>query len=270
MACTLTELQDTMYDILCKFDDFCTEHGIKYELGGGTLLGAVRHDGFIPWDDDVDVNMDVRDFKKFVRCYKRHPIAGYNLSWLDTAVDHPFNFAKLRKNGTFMPEDITKALNMHNGVWLDIFVFSGVPENKKLLKLKEYFYYLYSLTARLCYNNSIDAINNAETSYNLKYRLISRMPPKMFRRFRKLLFSIYTGIGGRRSKLITYNESNYNLSHEFMKFPRSFERPTTTHAFRDRMLPIPVNYEATLNDRYGDWRTPVEYPCHTDLSKIVL
>lgn len=63
----LKEIQRIEYDILCVFADICEKHGLRYGLCGGTLLGAIRHTGFIPWDDDVDVEMPRPDYMKFIQ-----------------------------------------------------------------------------------------------------------------------------------------------------------------------------------------------------------
>ena len=67
----LEEIRRIELNILIEFDHFCNEHGLKYVLDGGTLIGAIRHKGFIPWDDDIDVVMPFPDFLKFVELYRK-------------------------------------------------------------------------------------------------------------------------------------------------------------------------------------------------------
>ena len=73
----LKQLQKVELEILKDFHDFCIKNNIKYSLYAGTALGAVRHKGFIPWDDDVDVVMTPENYSKFVKCWYDNPINGY-------------------------------------------------------------------------------------------------------------------------------------------------------------------------------------------------
>ena len=69
---TLREIQLTELEMLRYFDKLCREHGLRYSLIGGSMLGAVRHKGFIPWDDDIDTYMSIEDFRKFVKIFKEN------------------------------------------------------------------------------------------------------------------------------------------------------------------------------------------------------
>ena len=69
------EYKDRLFDMLVKFDEFCNKYKLDYSLCGGTLLGAIRHKGFIPWDDDIDVVMPRPDYEKFKRLVKKYPLA---------------------------------------------------------------------------------------------------------------------------------------------------------------------------------------------------
>lgn len=66
------EIQKTLYEMLIDFDKICEEHNLTYFLCGGTLLGAVRHEGFIPWDDDIDISMPREDYDKLINNYNKY------------------------------------------------------------------------------------------------------------------------------------------------------------------------------------------------------
>lgn len=266
MACTLKDLQDTEYDILCKFADFCDKYKLGYNLSGGTLLGAVRHDGMIPWDDDIDVYMNVQDFKRFVKLIKKHPIEGYHLSWIDTDLQHPHLYAKLKKNGTFFLSYQEDSLDIHNGVFIDIFAYSGAPKSDFAKKLQHKIYYLYT-TLTYFYKSYEDNFEDSSDAYKKTIARLSKWSYKRINRTRKCLFSIYSSLGSKNSKEVVINDWYKN---EIKLFPREYYTPTTNHIFNDREFKIPVNYDTALTNQYGDYMTPVQFDPHTNLNRIQL
>lgn len=132
----LNAMQNIELDILKEFDRICRKHEIKYSLGGGTNLGQVRHGGFIPWDDDIDVDMTFDNYEKFMhivndeldsekffcRCRKNEP-------------KHLRSASRLEKRGTSLTEPIRDANNENVGVFIDIFRWSYLPNNRLLRKI---------------------------------------------------------------------------------------------------------------------------------------
>lgn len=126
----LQKLKDTELKILLEFDRVCKHLGINYTLSSGTLLGAVRHHGFIPWDDDIDVAMLREDYNKFLE--EGQPLMPQHLfiQTYDTDKYYPLNFGKIRDTSTVLIEYSTQMLNMRNGVYIDVFPIDKVPSNK--------------------------------------------------------------------------------------------------------------------------------------------
>ena len=81
---TLDQIHAEELETLVDFDEFCNEHGLRYSLAGGTLLGAVRHKGFIPWDDDIDVGMPREDYERFLQIAQKECGEEYFLQTVDT------------------------------------------------------------------------------------------------------------------------------------------------------------------------------------------
>ena len=126
----LRRLQLTQLEILKIFDRFCLEQGLKYSLYAGSLLGAVRHQGFIPWDDDLDVCMSRADYDRFIELWSEHPVDGYVLQNKENAPDFTQSFTKLRKDHTtFLQYDWDRG-RYHTGVFLDIFPIDRMPAGK--------------------------------------------------------------------------------------------------------------------------------------------
>ena len=118
-------------EMLKEVDRICKKYDIKYYLCGGTLLGAVRHSGFIPWDDDLDLFFPRKDYIRFAEiAQKELPKTMFYQDW-HIEPDYPYNFAKIRMNGTKFCQKEIEHLNMHHGLFIDIFPLDFVSDNEK-------------------------------------------------------------------------------------------------------------------------------------------
>ena len=121
-------LQDNILYIAVQFDDFCQKNNINYFLLGGTALGAIRHGGFIPWDDDFDVCMNFLDYQKFMKLW---PEKGSNDIYLqlECTDEWPLYFSKLRLDNSLYMEDEDYGRKMHNGIYIDIMCLNNTFNN---------------------------------------------------------------------------------------------------------------------------------------------
>ena len=107
--------------MLKAVDKFCKENGITYFLDGGSCLGAVRHGGFIPWDDDIDVGMMRSDYERFVRLFQENPPEGYSLHTHLNTENYSYLFAKVYREGTrFLARESLDA-GLESCIYLDVF-----------------------------------------------------------------------------------------------------------------------------------------------------
>ena len=122
------ELKELQMKILDHIDDFCTKYQIRYSLSSGTLLGAVRHGGYIPWDDDIDIMMLREDYEKFTNCYKNESSVEY-YQLLDHHVksDYSCLFMKIHDTRTLVNEDWQLP---ELGIYVDIFPIDKIPCNQ--------------------------------------------------------------------------------------------------------------------------------------------
>ena len=119
---TLKELHDTELEILKEIHRVCKKLNIKYFLMGGTLLGAVRHNGFIPWDDDLDIGMTREDYNIFIRDGVKEIKDDYFIHCRETDSEYWLPFVKVRKNNTTFLETLLKDAKVnHNGIFVDVF-----------------------------------------------------------------------------------------------------------------------------------------------------
>ncbi len=124
----LQDLKDTELEILKEVADFCDKNNLTYFLIGGTLLGSIRHKGFIPWDDDIDIGMPRNDYEKFIKLYNKDRSKKYFLQCLEYDDNYWLSFAKVRKSNTLMLEETLENTNLNKEIFIDIFPYDTVPD----------------------------------------------------------------------------------------------------------------------------------------------
>ena len=138
----LKKLQSVELELLCEFDRICRKYGIIYSIDGGTLLGAVRHGGFIPWDDDADVIMVRDEYEKLLEVIDIEIDNNYfYFQDINRTEGYRWGYAKLRKQNTKFVRTNQQHLKYKQGIFLDIFVCDNVPENYILRAMVNYFGY---------------------------------------------------------------------------------------------------------------------------------
>jgi len=119
----LRKAQLIMLDMLIEFDAICRKHQLQYWLDSGTLLGAVRHKGFVPWDDDIDLSMPIEDYNKFLKIAESELSSDIFFQTSETDENFKFDYIKLRSNKAHIVEfhEKDKQIKYHQGVFVDIF-----------------------------------------------------------------------------------------------------------------------------------------------------
>lgn len=127
---TLHKLQQTELELLLEFDRVCRKNNIRYTLTGGTLLGAVRHGGFIPWDDDADVSMLRCEYEKFRAACRTQLGEQYYFQDMETTEGYRWGYGKLRKKNTLFLRENQEHMPYEQGVFIDVFPRDSVPDGK--------------------------------------------------------------------------------------------------------------------------------------------
>ena len=140
----LREAQLIMLDMLVEFDSICKKHNLQYWLDSGTLLGAVRHKGFIPWDDDIDLSMPLEDYRKFKEIAQDELSENIFFQTKETDSEFKFDYMKLRSNRAKIVEfhEKDREIGYHQGLFVDIFPMLTIPNSKFY---KEYYIELFKL-----------------------------------------------------------------------------------------------------------------------------
>ena len=151
---THKEVKQLQLDILSSVHDFCDSNGLRYSLAGGTLLGAVRHKGFIPWDDDIDILMPRPDYELFIQKYQKehHVVQNYI-----TDKGYFFLFTKIYDDRTTIIEDRTKT-----GVCIDVFPVDGLPNKEN--SEKDTFFFLFIILNYLYIHQENQRLKNLKNS----------------------------------------------------------------------------------------------------------
>lgn len=124
------KLKKFQIEILRNFIEFCATYELKYFLVYGSALGAYRHSGFIPWDDDIDIGMPRSDYENLLFLWKNSEDSKFFLQTYESDNSYPLLYGKIRINKTVFLEPYFKHLPMHHGIFIDIFPIDGVANNK--------------------------------------------------------------------------------------------------------------------------------------------
>lgn len=122
-------IQNLELEILQEVDRICRRNGIQYTMGYGSLIGTIRHDGFIPWDDDIDICLLRKDYVKFKEICKRELSDRFFYQSNDTDSEYYLLYDKIRLNGTVFKESHLSSYNIHHGVYIDVFPIDYIPDN---------------------------------------------------------------------------------------------------------------------------------------------
>lgn len=189
---TLKEVKKAELNILSTVDDFCKKNNIKYSLAYGTLLGAVRHKGFIPWDDDIDIWMTRENYNKFIRAWEQNPVQGYILQNTDLEEDFSQNFTKIRKDNTaFIQTEEEKTTNYHKGIFIDIFPLDRVAKTPSKIAVQK----LYAMLTMLFYRKYAPPTEKGLKKYISEF-FLKIVPKSKYENARKYFENKYLFLSG--------------------------------------------------------------------------
>ena len=128
----LTQLHTELYDILQETIRICKKHDIPYFLIGGTAIGALYDRAILPWDDDIDIGMTRPHYNRFLEIAPQELGEEYFLSWIGSDPRTPYYYAKVKKHHTLFVEPLFADVPMHQGIFIDVFPFDRIPDNRFL------------------------------------------------------------------------------------------------------------------------------------------
>lgn len=246
-------------DIAERILDVCEKYGLKIWAEGGTMLGAVRHKGFIPWDDDMDFFMLRPDYDKLVDVSAQEFKAPYFFQCADTEKGYFRGHAQVRNSETaaIIPFDIWQPFNQ--GAFVDIFVFDAVPEDETQ---RERLYKEIQERQKKLFSYSYGRGLFRPLKALLAERRLSFRP--MFGYFKKME-RLVSENPIHQDSLVSYPLFSVKLAPRYTRRVASLEK-TLYLGFEYLKIPVPEEYDLFLRNIYGDYMTPVEQPsCHGGL-----
>lgn len=249
-------VQDIQLEILLEFDRICKKNNIKYCLFAGTLLGAIRHNGFIPWDDDVDVCMLREEYEKFLIACKKDLSDGYFLQDYNTDKNYPHQFAKLRKNNTLYVEERLSDLEIHHGIFIDIFPFDNIEPDKLTGKIQRNLLNILRII-NSCRSKALiySTKNNLKKYLRVCIYYVVKLFPKNI--MDKLITKIACIFNDKETELV--GELSISTSKDLynrFSLKKSVFYDTIEWEFEGYKFPVPREYDYVLTKNYGDYMTP--------------
>lgn len=248
---TLKDAQMIMVNILKEIDKICTKHNLRYFLDAGTLLGAVRHKGFIPWDDDVDIGMPREDYIKFLEIAQKELPDYLFLQTFET--DKYYDIyqtpSKVRDSRTLIFEEhVPKNEKMNNGLFIDVFPFDSLPKSKAVYKVQR------NISEFIL--RSYVRLRDRPEKLSLKNKItftIYRIITSIFKTKNRLkFFNFLIKWNDKDSPYITYGVDT--IWSEYVHKKEDYFDLIRLEFEGEKFL-APKNYDAILSKLYGDYMT---------------
>ena len=250
-------IQSVLLEMLTDFDDLCRKNNLTYFLVGGSALGAVRHKGFIPWDEDLDIGMPREDYERFSEIFLKACSEKYWLQSIEQSKLYDLTFMKIRKKGTRYVE-LFETEPEHAGVFMDIYPLDNVPDNK----IARFFHGMISDFLYLCCSCvRVHKKKNRFLEYLDDKRAIRLVKIKAFLGFCLSFFSLHKWcvIADKWSKKYKNNNSRLvsfpcGRKHYFGEIcTRASFLPVKETVFEDKKFYIMNNPHEYLGGLYGDY-----------------
>ena len=246
----LKKLHEYEMIILDEIVDFCKKNKITYFLAGGSALGAIRHKGFIPWDDDIDIAMTRKDYNYLINNYKDND--KFYLQCIERDKNYWNMFAKMRMKHTFMEEKQLAHLDVPKEIFVDIFPIDNAPSGGyKKIMIKSNLVKINSSALLLKFN----AKKLRDCNFKLIEKIVSFLPKGFIYSLTKRIMTSYKD---DNSEYVVSYLSAYAIKNEYL--PRTTYFEPLKCKFEDREYKIPKETDKYLTRVYGNYMTlpPIE------------
>ena len=236
--------KEIQLNILESFVNFCNENHIQYSLGGGTLLGAVRHNGYIPWDDDIDVMMPRKDYEVFLTKYKNN---NFEILDYETVKDYYYPFAKIVDKRTKLIEHNYKHIEKM-GIYIDVFPIDYLPSNSN--KIAKIFSKYKKYDKAITFYRTEGSIKNSTSVLKKILKIITYCYYKN-RLICKMYIKKMNNLGLKEKSEYVACISGRYLEKEIM--PATYIENYVDASFERLKCKIPSGYDLYLTKHYGNY-----------------
>lgn len=241
----LKKLQQYQMMIMDEFVKFCDENNIDYYLLGGSALGAVRHNGFIPWDDDMDVGLMRKDYEFFLEKYVDND--KFYLQAIERDNNYWNMYAKLRMKNTLMEEERLKDLDVPKEIFIDIFPIDNAPSGGyDKIKIKANIAKILKMSLLV----KMKVAHLYECNFKIITKICSWLPKGLIYKINKKIMTSYKDDNSNYT--ITYL-SEYAIKRGYLL--RNVYLPAKECKFEDKVYKVPNNVDFYLKNMYGDYMT---------------
>ena len=242
----LDDLKQIELDMVKYLDKICKANSIHYYMVGGTLLGSVRHRGFIPWDDDIDVAMPRKDFIKLQKVFENDS-SYYQLQFYNNIKNYGYSWPKMIDSRTTLIDRKLGTGYERSAVYLDIFLYDGMGNSKRKALLYYYFLKIFKKTVFLSKRNF-----KMENQFKTLFFMVPWIVCHLIGSDKLNVF--FNSLAARRNfyddKYVACVSGRYGRKELFCRgvFEKTIELP-----FEDTILPAPIKYEKYLKSLYGNF-----------------
>ena len=243
---TLKQLQKAELELLTEFDRICRKNNIKYSLTGGTLLGAVRHGVFIPWDDDVDVAMLRSEYEKFKKALASD--LNNNLFYFQDIQATPgyrWGYGKLRKKNTIFLRENQEHMPYEQGIFMDIFPRDGVPDGKISRAIHVFFCFCIRKILWSAVGRFSDKRRPMRIWFTFIYYLFGNTIYK--------LYNLLVKISNRRPDTQLVRALTFPVPRKFSGYKREWYKEYEDIQFEKKFFMVEKGYLSWLEQEFGDY-----------------
>ena len=243
----LRQIQNIQIDLIKEVDRICRKNHIHYNMVGGTMLGAIRHGGHIPWDDDADIGFLREEYEKFREACKTdlNKEKYYMQDFRDTP-GYRWGYGKLRRKDTLFLRNGQEFMPYEQGIFIDLMPFDNVPDNLIMRKI----HFMKCFLFRKILWSKVGAETEKDKRIRFVYKLLSTIPEKIVKRaFEEFILK------GRKKKTDLVRILTFPTPKHVYGYKREWYTKLEKYDFAGLKLPGAKDYDGYLKIKYGDYMT---------------